>query len=203
MVKLVFVVLFFGLATSLAFAAPQENTVQKCFDGRDNDRDGLIDGDDPDCDGVQPAPSIKHVVLVDSADTQIGGPDGHSQVWVTVEGQPAFMSLRANLTGLLSLVGFGQVYFTELDCEGDAYIETYVDSSPEDDDLFLRVYGSFDYGYYVNDPNATPTTLTLSSNFSSSRGHLVACENSPYNASFVAPLPVEIPHVPPVKFVVR
>lgn len=33
-------------------AAPKENTLAKCTDGRDNDRDSLIDADDPDCDGV-------------------------------------------------------------------------------------------------------------------------------------------------------
>ena len=32
-----------------ATAAPKENTADRCSDGRDNDRDGLIDGADPDC----------------------------------------------------------------------------------------------------------------------------------------------------------
>lgn len=42
-----------------AFAAPSE-TGDKCYDGRDNDRDGLIDGDDPDCEGAPPPePSLE------------------------------------------------------------------------------------------------------------------------------------------------
>ena len=40
------------VATTPALAGPQENTLAKCTDGRDNDRDGLTDADDPDCDGV-------------------------------------------------------------------------------------------------------------------------------------------------------
>jgi hypothetical protein len=40
-----------ALAT-VADAKPTEDTVAKCNDGRDNDRDGLIDDDDPDCAGL-------------------------------------------------------------------------------------------------------------------------------------------------------
>ncbi|MFC1740060.1 hypothetical protein ACFL0N_01100 [Pseudomonadota bacterium] len=42
--------------TTPAFAAPAE-TGDKCFDGRDNDRDGLIDADDPDCADAPPPPT--------------------------------------------------------------------------------------------------------------------------------------------------
>jgi hypothetical protein len=41
-----------AVVTTPVLAAPQENTIAKCTDGRDNDRDGLTDADDPDCEGV-------------------------------------------------------------------------------------------------------------------------------------------------------
>ena len=44
----VFGVICLMVATPVV-AGPTEDTPAKCSDGRDNDRDGLIDGDDPDC----------------------------------------------------------------------------------------------------------------------------------------------------------
>jgi len=39
-------------ANTDSIAAPREDTVKKCNDNKDNDGDGLVDGDDMDCDGV-------------------------------------------------------------------------------------------------------------------------------------------------------
>ncbi len=39
-------------ANTDSIAAPREDTVKKCNDGKDNDRDGFIDELDSDCDGV-------------------------------------------------------------------------------------------------------------------------------------------------------
>jgi len=39
-------------ANTDSVAAPREDTAQKCSDGKDNDRDGLVDAADPDCDDV-------------------------------------------------------------------------------------------------------------------------------------------------------
>ena len=41
--------LLVGLTTVTVEAAPKENTAGKCSDGTDNDNDGLIDCDDPNC----------------------------------------------------------------------------------------------------------------------------------------------------------
>lgn len=40
------------VASTDSIAAPREDTAQKCSDGKDNDRDGLIDAADPDCEDV-------------------------------------------------------------------------------------------------------------------------------------------------------
>lgn len=49
---LLFALLVGALTAAPTLAAPKENTVTKCTDGRDNDRDGLVDADDPDCAGL-------------------------------------------------------------------------------------------------------------------------------------------------------
>jgi len=46
----VFFLLFIGLNT-VSYAAPMNEKGKRCSDGIDNDGDGLIDGDDPDCVG--------------------------------------------------------------------------------------------------------------------------------------------------------
>ena len=47
--------LVFAFSVIPAEAAPKpkpEDTAQRCSDGKDNDEDGLIDGADPDCEGL-------------------------------------------------------------------------------------------------------------------------------------------------------
>ena len=51
-VILMAVCLVFAFSVMPAEAQPTEDTVKKCNDGRDNDRNGLTDGEDPSCEGL-------------------------------------------------------------------------------------------------------------------------------------------------------
>ena len=121
-----------AIFTTMAYAEPEKG--KKCSDGLDNDNDGLVDGDDPDC-GSEPTPIIPVPVIRDAGGRVVGqliGFDGNpvdgGKAIVLYRGDPAsswffsnyeFAALSARPT---ELTRRHVVFFSQPNCTGDPYL---------------------------------------------------------------------------------
>lgn len=90
---------------------PPENTLARCTDGRDNDRDGLVDAADPDCDDVlsggggDPGGSLSSLTMLgDTASdgdlgANISSKDAEKLIFKSAKRQTVVFDFTANAIG--------------------------------------------------------------------------------------------------------
>jgi len=165
-----FTIIFFLLLGLLlfpasdVFAVPTE-TGDKCFDGRDNDRDGLIDADDPDCRDPETPTASETWVIVDSAipPKTVGAVIGTSWPAVDIifdlDGTP--VSARVTKDGFY----FDTSYHNLPDCSYNPPTFSYVSGSNHNL-LIEHVYIHPDpdtgaMALWVRDPDSNPFVGTI------------------------------------------
>lgn len=117
--KLALLVVFAVIGVDSAYAANEKGP--RCSDGIDNDGDGLIDSDDPDCGGGggDSVTVQSPLVFKDANGVVIGVAADGSNVWVTGVGRPARVPISRNA---FHPVTSAELYWELPGCTGNSYL---------------------------------------------------------------------------------